>query len=49
MNKYKIEFKNEKKLCDVYVLFKWRVTELIGTKIKFEIKNFNLNFEFNLI
>ena len=33
-----------KKPCDVYVLFNGRVTELIGTKIKFEIKNFNCKF-----
>ena len=33
--------------CDVYVLFNGRVTELIGTKIKFEIKNSNFNL--NLI
>ena len=46
MNKNK---KNEEKPCDVYLLFHGRVTELIGTKIKFEIKNFNLDFEFNLI
>ena len=31
------------------VLFNGRVTELIGTKIKFEIKNLILNFDFNLI
>ena len=30
----------------MYVLFNGRVIELIGTKIKFEIKN--LDFEFNL-
>ena len=49
MKKKKNFFLNEKKPCDVCVLFNGRVTELIGTKIKFEIKNFNLNFEFNLI
>ena len=47
MNKNKIKKKNEEKPCDMYVLLNGRVTELIGTKIKFEIKNFN--FEFNLI
>ena len=36
--------KNEKKPCDVYVLFNGRVTELISRKIKFEIKNFNFKF-----
>ena len=36
--------KNEGKPCDLYVLFNGRVTELIGAKIKFEIKNFNLKF-----
>ena len=36
--------KDEKKPFDVYVLFNGRVTELIGTKIKFEIKNFNFKF-----
>ena len=45
MNKNKIKYKNCKKPCDVYVLF----NELIGTKIKFEIKILILNFEFNLI
>ena len=39
-----------RKPYDVYVLFNGRVTELIGTKIKFEIKKILiLNFEFNLI
>ena len=37
MNK---NLKNEKKPYDVYVLFNGRVTEFIGTKIKFEIKTF---------
>ena len=36
--------KNEKKPCDVYVFFNGRVTELMGMKIKFEIKNFNFKF-----
>ena len=36
--------KDEKKPCDVYILFNGWVTELIGTKIKFEIKNLNLKF-----
>ena len=50
MNKNKIKLKNEKKPCDVYVLFYGRVTELIGTKIKFEIKSILiLNFKLNLI
>ena len=51
MNKNKIRFKkNEKKPCDMYVLFNGKVTELIGTKIKFETKKISiLNFEFNLI
>ena len=34
MNKNRIKLKNEKKPCDVYVLFNGGVTELIGTKIK---------------
>ena len=44
MNENKIEWKN------VYVLFNGRVTELMGTKIKFEIKNFNFKFwiQFNI-
>ena len=44
--KIKWNKKDEKKPCDVYVLFNGRVTELIGSKIriKFEIKNFNLKF-----
>ena len=35
----------------MYVLFNGSVTELIGTKMKFEIKKkiLILNFEFNLI
>ena len=44
MNKNKIKSKNDQKSCDVYVLFNGRVTELIGTKIKFEIENFNFKF-----
>ena len=44
MNKIKQNKKDEKKPWDVYVLFNGRVTELIGTKIKFEIKNFNFKF-----
>ena len=43
MNKNKIK-KNAEKPFDVYILFNWRVTKLIGTKIKFEIKNFNFKF-----
>ena len=45
MNENKIKLKNgEKEQCDVYLLFNGRVTELIGTKIQFEIKNFNFKF-----
>ena len=40
MIKNKIKLKNEKKPCDVYILF----TGLLGIKIKFEIKNFNFKF-----
>ena len=43
MNKNKIK-EDEKKPCDEYVLFNGRVTELRGSKIKFEIKNFNFKF-----
>ena len=50
MNKNKIKLKNEKKPCDMYVLFNGRVTELIGMKMKFEIiQILIINFEFNLI
>ena len=37
--------KNEKEPCEMYVLFNGRVAELIGTKIKFEIKNFEFNLK----
>ena len=42
MNKRKEN--DAKKLCDVYVFFNGWETELIGTKIKFEIKDFNFKF-----
>ena len=44
MNKNEIKLKNEKKPCDEYILFNGKVAELIGRKIKFEIKNFNFKF-----
>ena len=35
-------------VCDVYVRFNERVTELIGINKNFEFKILILNFEFNL-
>ena len=44
MNKIRQNKRNKKKPCDVYVLFNGRVTELIGMKIEFEIKNISFKF-----
>ena len=44
MTKNKNKIKNVKKPSDVYVLFNGRGFELIGTKIKFEIKIINFKF-----
>ena len=44
MNKNKIRLKKERKPCDMYALFNGRVAELIGTKVKFEIKIFNSKY-----
>ena len=50
MNINKIKLKNGKKPYQVYVLYNKRLTELIGSKIKFKFKkHLILNFEFNLI